>query len=274
VLLRINYDDAAKHNAVTPIKVLMVNVPPEEGVSYPFRSPVAWARHVYWRNDHRNGIIAKAVAKIPQWLGQTDPQILVMVDKLDHAYELRKKLPDYDIVYASKSDEFHNQLVNRKLAKDDEIGMDAKLRTQKRKDFEAGTLKKVIATHVWKQGVDFVNLQVFFRADGGMSEVNNIQLPGRLSRRKDGKEFGLLIDLYDRHDPKAYRRALERKRAYGDMGWDIQMIYDLDSPVDLTGTGSSSAKGRTRLKKSISKLDSTSTPTTDSQPPNNGPASG
>jgi superfamily II DNA or RNA helicase len=124
VLLRIHYDDAARNNAVTPIKVLMINVPPEDGVSYPYRSPVAWARHVYWRNDYRNGIIAKAVSKIPQWLGVQDPQVLVMVDKLDHAYELRKKIPDYEIVYASKSDEFHNQLVKRKLAKDDEEGMD------------------------------------------------------------------------------------------------------------------------------------------------------
>jgi superfamily II DNA or RNA helicase len=150
----------------------------------------------------------------------------------------------------------------------------SKSRTQKRKDFEAGTLKRVIATHVWKQGVDFVNLQVFFRADGGMSEINNIQLPGRLSRKADGKEFGLLIDLYDRHDPKAYRRALERKRAYGEMGWDIQTIYDLDSPVDLTVTGTSSARGRTRSKKSIPASDNTNSNTTSSPSKTSGPQSG
>jgi superfamily II DNA or RNA helicase len=234
VLLRIDYTDAAEHKAVVPIKVLMINIPPEPGVEYNIKSQVAWKRAVLWRNAHRNKLLAKALEKIPQWLNQPDTQILVMCETLDHCYELRKYAPEYKLVYATKSEDRHKQLVRRKLAEADEDELTAKARQQARKDFEDGKLRKVIATMVWKQGVNFVNLQVLVRADAGATEINSIQIPGRLSRTTDGKEFGLLIDAYDRHDPKAYRRALERKRSYSDMGWDIKIVYNLDEPMDLT----------------------------------------
>ena len=90
-----------------------------------------------------------------------------------------------------------------------------------RKEFESGTLKKVIATTTWKEGVDFEQLQHLIRADGGSSEVNNTQMPGRLSRLFEGKEKGTMTDFRDDFNPWAARRTTQRLAVYRKHGWKI-----------------------------------------------------
>jgi superfamily II DNA or RNA helicase len=90
------------------------------------------------------------------------------------------------------------------------------------KDFEAGTLKKVIATDVWSTGVDFPQLSVLIRADARASEIMDVQAPGRVVRRHDasGKDHGLVIDCMDYFDGALMRRSIERKRTYTKQGWE------------------------------------------------------
>lgn len=94
-----------------------------------------------------------------------------------------------------------------------------------RAQFEAGTLKKVIATDVWSTGVDFEQLNVLVRADDRDSDIVDVQGPGRVSRTytaPDGtrKEFGEVIDCMDTFDANFYRKSTGRRDSYKLLGWE------------------------------------------------------
>jgi hypothetical protein len=78
-----------------------------------------------------------------------------------------------------------------------------------------------IATPVWATGVSFDGLQVLVRADGGGSETNNHQWPGRVARidPQTNKSYGILVDFIDRFDRWAYGRSLLRRKTYKKNGW-------------------------------------------------------
>jgi len=90
--------------------------------------------------------------------------------------------------------------------------------------FELGRLKKVIATKVWKQGVDFQDLSVLVRADAVSTPIQSTQIPGRLSRlgREKEKDYGILIDFFDKFSGNLYARSLNRFKVYRSKGWSIE----------------------------------------------------
>jgi superfamily II DNA or RNA helicase len=58
-------------------------------------------------------------------------------------------------------------------------------------------LSCVIATVVWKEGVNIPSLGVVINAAGGKSEIATIQAVGRGLRRTTDKEFVTLVDFFD-----------------------------------------------------------------------------
>lgn len=224
IIIQVEYDEAAKAGAVVPLKVLMVGIPPTKETPIITSDFQDKKKVLYWRNDQRNGIIAEQVKLLPELLGEPDPQVLIMVETLEHAYELRKFLPDFQIMYATLEESRKQDFVRRGLAAKDEEMLNDKLRAQMQKDFASGKLRKVISTFTWKQGVDFVSLPVLVRADGGASTINNIQIPGRLSRISSGKEFGVLIDLQDEFCPYTHARAKQRVTSYRRLKWPITAV--------------------------------------------------
>ena len=82
--------------------------------------------------------------------------------------------------------------------------------TQKQLDimrgaFSKGTLRYIIATTVFRQGVNFPKLEVLIRADGTVSSVDGIQIPGRLSRLDEDKDCAYLIDMGDEFSQWSHR---------------------------------------------------------------------
>jgi hypothetical protein len=69
--------------------------------------------------------------------------------------------------------------------------------------------------------VDFVQLDVLVYASGAPGEITATQWPGRNSRIRDEKEFGLIIDCADQWDHWTRRRAGERMRCYRKHGWEV-----------------------------------------------------
>ena len=74
-------------------------------------------------------------------------------------------------------------------------------------------------TYVFRQGCNFPDLQVLIRADGATSEVLGIQIPGRIARLAEGKDYAYLIDIDDSFDPWAAGRASKRKELYNKQKW-------------------------------------------------------
>ena len=95
---------------------------------------------------------------------------------------------------------------------------------QVRVDFASCKIMKAIATPIWREGVDFVELYALIRADGMSSPIPSTQIPGRLSRVHADKPSGVLIDFDDQFSMWAGRRATNRIDHYIKHGW--AMIYD------------------------------------------------
>ena len=94
-------------------------------------------------------------------------------------------------------------------------------------EFRSGKLRKVIATGVYRQGVDFPALSVLIRADGSPSPIASSQIPGRLSRLSPGKDTAVLVDFRDRFNDTALNNWYRRSATYRKNGWTIDMKGEL-----------------------------------------------
>ena len=101
--------------------------------------------------------------------------------------------------------------------------------------FAKGTLKFVIATFTLKQGVSANNLRLVIRADGSTSKIPGIQVPGRVSRLADDKDYGYLVDVDDTGCLWTKKRADCREALYKEQGWT--RITPQDVLHDFAGQG-------------------------------------
>lgn len=187
---------------------------------------VAKDRVALWRNKARNALIAHAVRRA-EITEAPDPQILIMVEKTEHAFLLQQVLPDFVVVTGEVDDEREADLRRRGAMKGTQSAPSKDDCARMKKEFSAGTLRKVIATYKWSKGVNFLGLDVLVRAEGASTEIASGQVPGRLSRKgHDGKkEYGLLIDFNDVFSPDMKARSANRFKVYKRNGW----IYEVGS---------------------------------------------
>lgn len=220
-ICKIDYQDGVDLGLVVPIEVWKVDwgCTPVD-VIRGFKSDVRRARLGYWGNLARNNAIARVVyEEVPKRLSDKDPQILILVDKIEHVLELHKHLPDFKCVYGEMDNDTAKAFQQAKLLEGDPVSR--KDVENIRKQFSAGTLKRAIATGIWSTGVDFPQLSVIIRADGGASPIKDIQMPGRVCRIADGKSKGILIDFADNYDVWAARRSRTRFESYEEKQWEV-----------------------------------------------------
>lgn len=217
VIFHLGYPEAVALGLVCPIRVEWLDVRmdhnPCDGKKDIWRES-----HGIWRNQYRNQVIADKARSYPD-----DAQVLILVRTLEHALYLRRHLPDFALCHSEQAIKAQDLdgYRRRGLLGDDEGPMTTKRREQLRRDFEAGTIKKAIATGVWSTGVDFVNLQVLVRGDAMMSEIADVQIPGRVCRTNQvGKEVGILVDCIDQFDEGFRRKAKARRAHYEAHGWE------------------------------------------------------
>jgi superfamily II DNA or RNA helicase len=239
----IDYAEAEAAGLVAPIKVATVEVDTRITCvsSIGKTLQAAKKRWCYWRNEARNQAIAWAANTIPGRYGFQDPQVLILVETLEHAFRISRSLPDYAVVYATANPVKFNKWKEQNLIPKESEVLTSDKRTAMLKDFMSGKLRKVIATSTWGTGVDFVNLDVLVYASGAPGEIRTTQWPGRNSRTRQGKKFGLMIDFTDTWDIWTRRRAQQRLKTYKKHGWSItnagppQLNYQTEeSPSDNT----------------------------------------
>jgi hypothetical protein len=89
--------------------------------------------------------------------------------------------------------------------------------------------------------VDFPNLSVVVNAGGGGSDIVAKQVPGRASRKADGKDHAYIIDFmhpWDKSDPVTNSgkpgplliNDYARRRAYQNLGFEQKWIKFTDLP--------------------------------------------
>ena len=222
VILKVSYEDAAGSGLVVPMKYAMLPCNWGPGICQKDDvAEVVMKRYAYWRNEARNRIIAGFVYKLLE--ADKDVQILIMTSTLEGAVALSLKLPNFVVAYYGACD---LKDLERRFPKEKYPTFDASKykMTQKqleitRAAFAKGTLKRIISTTVFRQGVNFSHLKYLIRADGATSKIMGIQIPGRLSRLDEGKACGYLIDVADTFCAWTRRRADIREKLYQEQGW-------------------------------------------------------
>jgi superfamily II DNA or RNA helicase len=216
VVFEVDYAQAQAANMVVPIKVIWSRVVMDYDPCGNYED-VEKKRHGFWRNEWRNTVIAEDARRYDE-----DTQVLITVETLEHAMNLKKLLPEYTLVYMENglSSADRERYAKKGFCKSSEPLMDLDRRQQLTKDFETGKLKKVICTTVWNVGVSFNNLAVLIRADGGGSAINDIQIPGRVSRTAANKDCGVVHDYLDQFNPGYKTRARNRAKTYEQNRWE------------------------------------------------------
>jgi superfamily II DNA or RNA helicase len=216
-IFRLLYPEAVELGLVVPIHVrwLPIHLTHNPALDKTGITKMRWG---IWRNQDRNKMIADDVrANYPD----PDTQVLILVDKVDHAVHLAQFLPEFSLCYGSMNEDKLEMYKRNHYLSENFAPTTPEVRERMRREFEAGKLKRVIATDIWATGVDFERLQVLYRADARESEIMDAQGPGRVSRLCDatGKESGEIVDCMDAFDKGFLRKSRSRKSSYKTLGW-------------------------------------------------------
>jgi superfamily II DNA or RNA helicase len=190
VRIRVNIADGIREGLVTPVEVRWVPVRMQINPVAECRKDEA-KRYGIWLNAYRNQLVA-AVAK----LYDDNQQVLIMVETESHLANLKRYLPDFTFLHAG-----------------------VPMREAYEERFRNGTLKKVVSTMMWRQGVDFPDLDVLIRADGQVSNISSIQISGRVIRKTATKKVAYLYDFYDWWDELFLEASIKRRRLYASCTW-------------------------------------------------------
>lgn len=210
------YWEAVELGLVVPIRVewsdVVMNFNPAAN-----KKDVQRKRWGIWRNEYRNGVIAAKARTFSD-----DEQVLILVDTVEHAVYLRRHLPGYTLVYAPGEIRGKDSYTAAGLIESGEGVMKLGQSEILRKEFEAGRLKKAIATDVWSTGIDPQQLTALIRANCSQTETRDIQAPGRVSRThsSSGKDVGIVCDFSDQFDTGFADAAKKRRSHYAAMRWD------------------------------------------------------
>jgi len=219
------YEESQKRGNVVPLRVVMRSV--ALGPTISSSSTQYLNKHGLWCNDERNRRIAEDAIEN----SKNGEQIFISVRTVIHGLELLKFLGDsFTFVYAQMDVHLRKKYEKDGVIKPGVHPITAYERGRLQEEFEAGRLRRVIAT-CWKHGVSFNHLQVLIRADGLAAEIDSVQLPGRLSRLDDGKEFGKVIDYLDQFNPTLANRAKQRVKVYRRKKWDVSIPRQLGLPT-------------------------------------------
>lgn len=238
-IMKMTYQESADAGMVTPMKYLMLpcaGCPP--AAKRDTDNEVVLKRESYWRNNNRNNVIKKFVYDLK---ASYDGQILIMVGTLQHAIHLHMLLPWFKVAHYGAVD-MDDIAARFPRSKYPDLDLSKYKMTQKQLDimraaFAKGTLRYVISTKVFRQGVNFTHLSCLVRADGDVSSIEGIQIPGRLSRLDDGKDFAYLVDVMDTFSPWAHSRAKAREALYKGQQWQRVEYQELINDISKQAKG-------------------------------------
>jgi superfamily II DNA or RNA helicase len=225
VLAELHYTEAVDNELVTPICVVWFPVRMDTDPIRDITMQVAKERFGIWRNTKRNCVIAEAARMF-----SPDDQVLISVTRIEHALQLREHLPEFEIVCGRsdiKDAAYTETIMDTNTVSPARSKLGRQNNTEIKKRFADGRLKKVIATGVWKRGVDFPALQVLIRADASNSSIADTQWVGRTSRKHDNKSISMVIDFTDEYSESFRRRAMARRKRYKEYGWKQMTIAEL-----------------------------------------------
>lgn len=187
-VVTISYQDGVDCGALVPITVYWVTCPePSIGIDRYLRysSRLGKYRHGVWANENRNALIGRLLKEIPD-----EMQTLCILQYIEHMNNIAVASDDVATLV-------HGETDPKKLMGYPHVhSISTKERRELYGKVESAEIRKVISTHVYKQGVNFPELSVVINAGGGGSDIVAKQIPGRESRKTASKESSILIDFW------------------------------------------------------------------------------
>lgn len=212
MLFHKSHKEAVEEELVSPVRAEIYSISGPPVLHDSFRARMKYG---VVRNDVRNRAIAEIVKD-----NYDDKKVVIIVqDNLEHLFRLHRYLPHYTPVYGSMDAPRRSQLQKMGLLPDGYKPLWPGAHHAIAKRFRKGEITKVIATSVWDTGIDLPELQVLVRTDTQPGPIAAIQLPGRVTRKKD--DPGILVDFIDRFGSIFEGRSRKRLGYYKKIGYKI-----------------------------------------------------
>lgn len=235
------YQQGVADGALVPIVVYWVKAPePSIGLgSYlAYKTRDAQYRHGVRRSLNQNKMVAEILKRVPDSM-----QTLCIMQFIDQMDALMVHCdPGMRYVHAQTS---KDKALDRARNLD---AISAKERRQIYADMNSGEIRQILSTHVYKQGVNFPQLEVVINAGGGGSDIVATQIPGRQSRKIEGKDQSFLVDFWHPWDTvdkggkdtpgPILKDDQSRRRAYKKLGFEQIWVDDVNDLPFLKGTQS------------------------------------
>ena len=151
-------------------------------------------------NIHRNNVIMRETNK----KFDEGKKILVMVKMIQHGENLEELMPHATFIQG-KDDSETREKIRLHLS-----------------NSKKGTV--VIATNVFGEGVNIVNLDCLINAGAGLSRIATTQKAGRVMRKSKTKIEGTIVDFFDEHNNHLLRHAKARRHTYQKLGYEIRLF--------------------------------------------------
>lgn len=236
VVYRSTYQDGVAVGALVPIVVYWINCPePALGMQRynNYKTRRGKYNQAVIKGKVQNQLVVDLLKAIP-----TELQTLCIMPQTAQMNEIVPLIDGIRYVHAKTSDKLLQEQGQRNL-----VGISAKERKQLYDDFKCGKIRKILSTYVYKQGVNFPDLAVLICPGGGGSEIIASQIPGRGSRRVDGKDIAYLIDFWHPWDEipadasKGQRKSRpgpvlkddqERDKVYESLGFERHWVDNIE----------------------------------------------
>lgn len=233
VVVQKTYQDAVKLGALVPIEVYWVKAPkPHIGMQYylQYKQRDSKIRSAIVANPDYSQLVAGLMHRIPDSMS-----VICFTQWVKQMANIHALCPDISYVHAQTNEG---------------VGTIHPIKPKERKEIYdkmvSGEIKKIFATHVYKQGVDFPSLDIVINASAGGSDITAKQIPGRASRKADGKDKAYVIDFthdWDWYEHNGTRKPgplmasdLARRRSYRDLGFNQTVVESIDELPFLKNT--------------------------------------
>lgn len=155
------------------------------------------------KNDTRNTIITQIAKK----MYTLDKPTLITVNRVEHGEILRDMLAEENVpsVFLSGDD-------------------DSETRQRAIKGMTDGTVKVLIATSIFDEGVSVNNIRALIMAGSTKSLRLVLQRTGRSLRKKSTDNTALIFDFVDRNHPILRKHSEDRLNIYKNEGYDIKYL--------------------------------------------------
>jgi len=232
IIFKQTYKEAVALGAVVPIKVLWLDlIKPDNYEPEKFTDKTVAYRWLLWRNNLFIACLHKLLELIPDEI-----QTLCLIESLEQmARFINKKYYPY----------VHGETDPKKFNDKRYFGLKA-IKTKDRKRFynavRNGSIRKIISSGIYRVGVDFPEIAVVINASGRGSQIIAGQLPGRASRKAEGKTCSYIIDFWHEWDRDEKNKPghilkddMSRAKTYGSLELGFEQIH-FNSLTDIINT--------------------------------------